>query len=153
MEPFWSPKFVFQVYRYYPALLTIFQKESSSWYTWVLETLKTTSLVTQSGMKTMVFPSTIFGICSAFSGEAMTSNCDPTFLGVISHVPHTFIYCWNLIFVFDLCSQRLTQSIIEDRVNKPWRPHPLRAPHSSTSKSMACDSNLACPIGSSDLVR
>lgn len=75
-------------------------------------------------MKTMVFPSTVFGVFGAFSGNAMTSDPNPNLIKIISRVPCTFLYCWSLIFVFDLCNQRLTQSVIEDRINKPWRPIP-----------------------------
>jgi 4-hydroxybenzoate polyprenyltransferase len=80
-------------------------------------------LIVRSDLKSIVLPETLFGICSALAAP-LTTNANPTAADVLSRLPHVII--WNLMHVllFDIANQRLPNSIIEDSVNKAWRPIP-----------------------------
>lgn len=39
-------------------------------------------------------------------------------------MPQTILWTWLNLLVFNLANQRLPSSIVEDKVNKPWRPIP-----------------------------
>ena len=69
-------------------------------------------------MKTMVYPDTTLGICSALCGPLLTTNPDPFFTEIMCRLPK--------VFVFNLANQRLPRSIQEDSINKPWRAIPSR---------------------------
>lgn len=39
-------------------------------------------------------------------------------------IPLVVVWVWINVLIFDLANQRLTSSVIEDSINKPWRPLP-----------------------------
>lgn len=76
-------------------------------------------------MKTTVYPQTVFGVFSALSGPLLTTAPSPPGLyQVICRVPKIVIWIWLNLLIFTLANQRLPDSILEDRVNKPWRNLP-----------------------------
>ena len=81
-------------------------------------------LFTVSEHKTIVFPWTAFGIFGALSGSAMTTNPTPNLASVALRLPHTLLWMWLVILVFTIANQRLEESVLEDSINKPWRPMP-----------------------------
>lgn len=81
-------------------------------------------LFTASDLMTFVFPQTAFGIFSALAGPLLTTNPSPTFSAVLWRIPHVASWTWINTLVFDLANQRLPGSVLEDRLNKPWRPLP-----------------------------
>lgn len=86
--------------------------------------LRTLWLVTRNDLKSIVFPETAFGICSALSGPVLTSNQSPDPTTILGRIPKVLLWTWVNVLVFDLANQRLPNSIIEDSVNKAWRPIP-----------------------------
>ena len=86
--------------------------------------LKTIWLFTRNDLKSIVFPETAFGIVSALSGPLLTTNKDPDILTILHRIPLVLLWTWINVLIFDVANQRLTTSIIEDSVNKPWRPLP-----------------------------
>lgn len=86
--------------------------------------LKTLWLFTRSDLKSMVYPNIVFGLASAMSGSAMTTNPDPSLLAILPNVPCLAVWLWLNLLLFNIANQRLSSSIVEDSVNKPWRPLP-----------------------------
>lgn len=71
-----------------------------------------------------MLPDTAFGIFGALSGALLTTNAAPDNFGILRRTPLVALYVWTNLLVFDLANQRLPESIVEDRFNKPWRPLP-----------------------------
>lgn len=90
----------------------------------ILYDLHTIWLVTRNDLKSIVFPETVFGICSALSGPVLISNSSPDAISVLTRVPPVLLWTWINVLIFDLANQRLPNSIIEDSINKSWRPMP-----------------------------
>ncbi|MCJ1310166.1 hypothetical protein MMC25_003827 [Agyrium rufum] len=88
--------------------------------------LKTLWLLTVRDIPVLILPQTAFGIFSALSGELLTSNGNPEFGQVLSRIPLVILWNWLNVLLFCLANQRLPGSILEDSLNKPWRPLPAR---------------------------
>ena len=88
--------------------------------------LRTIWLVTVNDLKSIVIPETAFGICSALSGPTLTSNNLPNSLEILARIPTVLFWTWINVLIFDLANQRLPNSIIEDSINKAWRPIPSK---------------------------
>ncbi|ERF75309.1 hypothetical protein EPUS_00101 [Endocarpon pusillum Z07020] len=86
--------------------------------------LHTLWLFTRSDLKAVLFPTIIFATCGALSGKIVTTKEDVTISGVLSRLPLVAVWTWVHLLVHDIANQRLTPGIIEDRINKPWRPLP-----------------------------
>lgn len=81
-------------------------------------------LFTASDIKTFVFPQTAFGIFSALAGPLLTTNHSPSFFAILWRIPHVVLWTWLNTLVFNLANQRHHDSVLEDKLNKPWRPLP-----------------------------
>jgi 4-hydroxybenzoate polyprenyltransferase len=81
-------------------------------------------LFTADDIKSIVCPETAFGIIAALSGSLLTTNANPTLLEASSRLPNVIIWNWLNVFLFNISNQRLPQSVLEDSINKPWRPLP-----------------------------
>ncbi|KAM0798130.1 UbiA prenyltransferase family-domain-containing protein [Usnea florida] len=90
----------------------------------ILYNVHTIWLVTRNDLKSIVFPETAFGICSALSGPMITSNNSPDVDSILNRIPLVLLWTWINVLIFDLANQRLPNSIVEDSINKPWRPIP-----------------------------
>ncbi|MCJ1397972.1 hypothetical protein MMC11_001168 [Xylographa trunciseda] len=86
--------------------------------------LRTLWLFTVSEHSTIVYPWTAFGIFSALSGAALTTNQAPVLQEIMFRLPQTLLWMWMNILAFTVANQRLPNSVIEDSVNKAWRPLP-----------------------------
>ncbi|KAI9755043.1 MAG: hypothetical protein M4579_004446 [Chaenotheca gracillima] len=87
--------------------------------------LKTLWLFTYSEHKTVVYPSAAFGIFAALSGPVLTTNPSPSPWDIFgARVPRVIFYCWLNILAFTVSNQRHSNSVVEDSINKPWRPLP-----------------------------
>lgn len=86
--------------------------------------IRTVWLVTRNDLKSIVIPETAFGIFSALSGPVLTTNSSPQVHVVLSRLPLVILWTWLNVLIFDLANQRLTSSVLEDSINKPWRPLP-----------------------------
>lgn len=86
--------------------------------------LRTLWLFTVSEHQTIVYPWTAFGLFGALSGFALTTNQSPDFWAITARLPSTLLWMWCHILVFTVANQRLPNSVIEDSINKAWRPLP-----------------------------
>ena len=100
------------------------QRQHESPFHMILYNVHTVWLVTRNDLKSIVFPETAFGICSALSGPMITSNNSPDAGSILKRIPLVLLWTWTNVLIFDLANQRLPNSIIEDSINKPWRPIP-----------------------------
>ena len=71
-------------------------------------------------------PETAFAIFSALSGQSLTTNATPHLSDIARRLPQIILWNWANLLLFDVANQRLPQSILEDTVNKPWRPLPSK---------------------------
>ncbi|KAL6714745.1 hypothetical protein ACLMJK_008170 [Lecanora helva] len=83
-------------------------------------------LFNRSDLKTVVGPQIVFGLVSAFSGSRLTTNTDPTLSQIAARLPHLVLWIWSNLLTETVANQRLQSSIVEDAVNKPWRPLPTQ---------------------------
>lgn len=81
-------------------------------------------LFTASDMKGWIPCQMLFGVLGALSGPVLTTKNTPSIWGVLLRLPNTFLWTWLNTLIFNIDNQRLTASILEDSVNKPWRPLP-----------------------------
>lgn len=81
-------------------------------------------LLTISDIKAMVLPETACGIFGALSGAALTTNIHPDVYAILRRFPQVLLWNWLNVLLFDLSNQRLPSAIIEDSINKAWRPIP-----------------------------
>ena len=88
--------------------------------------LYTLWLFTYSDLKTIVSTQTAVGIFSALAGSSLTTNQTPHFIPILSRTPHVLLWNWLNLLCFNIANQRLPKSIIEDSINKPFRPLPSK---------------------------
>lgn len=94
--------------------------------TCLLYHLYTIWLFTRTDLKTIVIPSTIFGVACCLSGPLLTTNTTPLVLDVAKRVPVTAFWAWINLLPFTIVNQRQQDSIKEDTENKTWRPLPSK---------------------------
>lgn len=93
---------------------------------WIFH-MHTLWLFTKSDFKTVIAPTTIFAICCGLAEHAAqdpTVNIQTSLLQLFTRLPHVLIWTWSNLLLEDLANQRLPASILEDSLNKPWRPLP-----------------------------
>ena len=56
----------------------------------------------------------------------MTTNSSPSLIGVLSRLPKVVLWIWLNVLIFDIANQRLPGAVVEDTVNKQFRPLPSR---------------------------
>ena len=88
--------------------------------------LKTRWLFTRSDLKSTIFPNIVFGLVSAMSRPTTATNQFPNLSTILFNVPYVFLWLWLNLLLFNIANQRLPSSILEDRINKPWRPIPSK---------------------------
>src|ERR1700753_2318989 len=82
-------------------------------------------LFTFSDIKTTILPVTLFGVAAALSGPLMTTSSQtPTLYELVSRLPVVIFVTWLKVLVGTIANQRLPSSIVEDSINKKWRPIP-----------------------------
>lgn len=86
--------------------------------------VKTLWLFTRSDMKTVTSPQVIFGLVVALSGSSLTTNDSPKLMEVLFRLPRLVLWVWLSLLSEVIANQRLPSAIVEDTVNKPWRPIP-----------------------------
>lgn len=82
---------------------------------------RTVFLFTKSDFKSIVLPQSVFGVA------AILAELDPTpsaAVKVASRIPQMVTWLWLNLLVLNIANQRREESVIEDSVNKPWRPIP-----------------------------
>jgi len=80
-------------------------------------------LFTFSDIKTTILPTSTFGLVGALSGQPLLSG--PLSLSVvIARAPHVLFWTWSTLLPFAINNQSGHSAILEDSLNKPWRPLP-----------------------------
>lgn len=80
---------------------------------------------TESNFPTFVLPNSAFGFLNALAAPLLTDCSErPSISILLGRMPQVILFNWANVFVFDLANQRLLESQLEDRLNKPWRPLP-----------------------------
>lgn len=72
----------------------------------------------------ILYPQTAVGIFNALTGDLLTTDSTPDLLEVLARFPKVLAWNWINLLVFNVANQRLSNSIVEDSFNKPWRPLP-----------------------------
>lgn len=83
-------------------------------------------LFTASDLKTIVIPSTVFGMISTLSGQIFPSNVPFEWLSCTWKAARILFWVWINLLPFNISNQRSDAAIQEDSVNKPWRPLPSK---------------------------
>ena len=99
-------------------MLTLKVQRRSLWYN-----IYTVWLFTSSDLKTVVYPTTVFAVSGALSGR-VTTDTGASLFDVLVRIPHVLMFVWTNLLVEVIANQRLRSSILEDTINKPWRPLP-----------------------------
>nr|WBQ21651.1 (-)-beta-trans-bergamotene synthase [Stachybotrys sp.] len=81
-------------------------------------------LFIESDFLTFAIPNTAFGIFSAMASPVLTKTPAPALGVLIQRFPLVLGYNTMNLLVFDLANQRAASSVVEDCINKPWRPIP-----------------------------
>ncbi|KAL5047509.1 UbiA prenyltransferase family-domain-containing protein [Aspergillus fruticulosus] len=81
---------------------------------------------TESNFSTFVLPNTAFGLLAVLAAPTLTDSLDtPSAWSLLTRsAPRMLLFNWANVFVFDLANQRAPASVVEDSLNKPWRPLP-----------------------------
>ena len=66
----------------------------------------------------------MFGIITALTGAPLIDTSDVDAVAVLKRAPRTMLWMWLNVLAFTISNQRLPSSILEDSINKPWRPLP-----------------------------
>ncbi|KAI2794604.1 hypothetical protein POX_a01203 [Penicillium oxalicum] len=82
---------------------------------------------TESNFPTFVLPNSAFGLLTGLAAPLLTDCPErPAAPRLFVRGLAVILFNWANVFVFDLANQRLPESRLEDRLNKPWRPLPTR---------------------------
>ncbi|KAJ5495925.1 hypothetical protein N7539_001041 [Penicillium diatomitis] len=82
-------------------------------------------LFTESNFSTFVLPNSAFGLLTGLAAPLLTDCPErPALSQLFLRGLAVILFNWANVFVFDLANQRLPESQLEDRLNKPWRPLP-----------------------------
>lgn len=77
---------------------------------------------TESNFATFVIPNTSFGILGALASPVLTDGPHLSAAGILRRTPLVVLFNWYNVLNFDLANQRSPESLLEDELNKPWRP-------------------------------
>lgn len=72
-------------------------------------------------IRTLATPILLVGVLSASSGNLLTTASVPI-ATIVTRLPITCFWILLNILVISISNQRLPASILEDKINKPWRP-------------------------------
>lgn len=94
----------------------------------IFDLIYTLWLFTESDFFTFVLPNTMFGIFGALSGlgSSTHSKSHIPIMQLLIRIPSIVAFNWSNLLIFDIANQRLPAAVVEDSVNKPWRPLPTR---------------------------
>lgn len=72
---------------------------------------------------TFIVPNSAFGIMAALATKSLVDgDLTASLSDVLSNLPQVLLYNWSNTLLFNMSNQRDSESIAEDRINKPWRP-------------------------------
>nr|WBQ21657.1 amorphane sesquiterpene synthase [Talaromyces sp.] len=82
-------------------------------------------LFSKSDFKTVIFPTAAFAVFNTLAGdftENYTQSTDNKRLPFAGRMLISVAWTWLHLLMENIANQRLPHSIVEDRLNKPWRP-------------------------------
>jgi len=87
--------------------------------------LYTLFLFTCRDFKSVIFPALAFAI-AAVSASATTINGSPTYTSsiIVARLPLAFLWVWTNLLALAVSNQRKANAVLEDTVNRSWRPIP-----------------------------
>lgn len=86
--------------------------------------LYTIFLFTASDFKTIVIPKTVLGIFNALSGDILSRNQGFPLVEILARIPVVFLWAWINLLPFNINNQCQPDAVLEDKINKAWRPMP-----------------------------
>lgn len=88
--------------------------------------LYTLWLFNKSDLKTVILPTATFAFCCALFEitDQPCSNHHEDLIHLLTRLPHVPVWTWVNLLMETIGNQRLPESILEDSINKPWRPFP-----------------------------
>ncbi|RYC55761.1 hypothetical protein CHU98_g10452 [Xylaria longipes] len=93
---------------------------------WLAYHMRTLWLFTFSDLKTIIIPSSLFGISNALSahqyGISSFRSIDMPY--ILLRLPLVLAWTWANLLPFAINNQRTRPAVAEDAINKPWRPLP-----------------------------
>ena len=100
-------------------------------------------LFTRSDLKTILVPTSIFGITNSLALSAYGLNPETHSGGLALHrLPLVFFWIWIHLLSFNVNNQRSPASVAEDQLNKPWRPLPAGRISPSVARLLGV---IVCP--------
>lgn len=91
----------------------------------ILYTSRTLYLFTKSDLPTSIVANTVFAVAGTLAAPVMIHDVPALdSLGIIRGILVSLYFTWHLTLCFNLGNQRQRRSIVEDAINKPWRPIP-----------------------------
>ena len=98
--------------------------QSKIWLYKLLFHLNTLWLFTRNDLNSMIYPNIILSVVCGVSKTDLASGHSTDLTYTVSNIPYVFAWLWLNLLLFNLANQRLPSSIVEDSINKPWRPIP-----------------------------
>lgn len=86
--------------------------------------LHTMYLFLCSDFKIIVVPQTVVGCSQALASSIVFASSPSTIYDVLCRIPLLASWLALTTITFNVANQRLPASILEDPINKPWRPMP-----------------------------
>jgi 4-hydroxybenzoate polyprenyltransferase len=83
-------------------------------------------LFTYSDLKTIVIPKSIFGVLSAISSSVFSIHSTQTAATICQRAPVVLFWTWINLLPININNQRQPAAVMEDSINKPWRPMPSK---------------------------
>ena len=73
----------------------------------------------------MIIPVTALALFSALTGPSLTTSVYADNWNIAQALPRSFFWTWANVLVFSINNQSTnTDAVLEDSINKPWRPIP-----------------------------
>ncbi|KAK2603618.1 hypothetical protein QQS21_004199 [Conoideocrella luteorostrata] len=91
--------------------------------------LNTIWLFTFSDIKTIIVPTSLWGVFNALSGPCLTSNNPNNSASetrILKRIPLVVFWTWIMLLPFCINNQRRPEAIMEDKIGKGWRPLPAQ---------------------------
>lgn len=83
-------------------------------------------LFTFSDLKTIVGPTALFGIFISLAASVFKLSSNPPTRWILHRAHVVVFWVWINLLPFAIDNQRQPAAILEDSLNKPWRPMPTR---------------------------
>lgn len=101
---------------------------------------KTMYLFLRSDLKTVILPWTLFGLSHAVAAPIGESQTPASTAGIFSRLPLAIFWLVINLLPFTIGNQSSPTAILEDRLNKPWRPIAAKriTPEAAKKLMLAC---------------